>query len=122
VRNCCRNKLISSIGPSATGVGSVIVPRRIIAALREALAIVWSVKLCRPCVERTKFLMRSDHQALKWLFSVGSTYGNPRIMRWKLALAAFDFNVDYKRGSTQRVADELSRMQTEGLSPVQLYL
>jgi hypothetical protein len=41
-------------------------------------------------------------------------------MRWKLDLAAFELTVEYKRGSTQRVADELSRIQTEGLSPVQL--
>jgi hypothetical protein len=41
-------------------------------------------------------------------------------MRWKIALAAFDFTVEYKRGSTQRVANELSRMQTEVLSPVLL--
>jgi hypothetical protein len=40
------------------------------------------------------------------------------MMRWKLALAAFEFTVEYKSGSSQRVADELSRMETEGLSSV----
>jgi hypothetical protein len=84
---------------------------------REALAIVWAVKLCRPYLERTKFLVRSDHQALRWLFGTTSTDGNPRIVRWKLALSAFDFTVEYRPGASQRVADELSRMETSGLSP-----
>jgi hypothetical protein len=77
---------------------------------REALAIVWVVKLCRPYLERTKFLVRSDHHALGWLFGTTSTEGNPRIVRRKLSLSAFDFTVEYRPGASQRVADELSRM------------
>ena len=66
---------------------------------REALAIVWGVKKCRPYLERTRFVVRSDHQALRWLFSTTSTDGNPRVVRWKLALAAYDFSVEYKPGA-----------------------
>ena len=84
---------------------------------REALAIVWAVKICRPHVERTSFLVRTDHQALRWLFSTSSTDGNPRIVRWKLALAGFEFTVEYTPGSKNKVPDELSRMETTGLSP-----
>jgi RNase H-like domain found in reverse transcriptase len=60
---------------------------------REALAIVWGIKICRPYLERTTFKVRSDHQALRWLFSASSTDGNPRVIRWKLALSAYDFTV-----------------------------
>jgi RNase H-like domain found in reverse transcriptase len=81
---------------------------------REALAIVWGVKICRPYLERTKFVVRSDHQALKWLFSTSATDGNPRIVRWKLALSAYDFTVEYKPGVSHKVPDELSRMFTDG--------
>jgi RNase H-like domain found in reverse transcriptase len=35
---------------------------------REALAIVWGVKKYRPYLERAKLVVRSDHQALRWLF------------------------------------------------------
>jgi transposase InsO family protein len=55
---------------------------------------------------------------LRWLFSTTSTDGNPRIVRWKLALSAFDFTVEYRPGSSHKVADELSRMNTDGLSPI----
>jgi RNase H-like domain found in reverse transcriptase len=84
---------------------------------REALEIVWGVKICRPYLERTRFVVRTDHQALRWLFSTTSSDGNPRIVRWKLALSAFDFTVEYRPGSSHKVADELSRMNTDGLSP-----
>ena len=73
--------------------------------------------MCRPYVERTSFVVRTDHQALRWLFSTSSTDGNPRIVRWKLALAGFDFTVEYTPGSKNKVPDELSRMETTGLSP-----
>jgi transposase InsO family protein len=85
---------------------------------REALAIVWGIKVCRPYLERTKFKVRSDHQALRWLFSTSTSDGNPRVLRWKLALSAYDFSVEYKPGATNRVADELSRMETGGMSPI----
>ena len=61
---------------------------------REALAIVWGIKVCRPYVERTTFKVRSDHQALRWLFSASPTDGNPRVVRWKLALSVYDFAVE----------------------------
>jgi transposase InsO family protein len=84
---------------------------------REALAIVWGVKMCRPYVERTKFKVRSDHQALRWLFTSSTADGNPRLVRWKLALSAYEFVVEYKPGASNRVADELSCMETTGISP-----
>ena len=83
---------------------------------REALAIVWGIKKCRPYLERTRFVVRSDHQALRWLFSTTSTDGNPRVVRWKLALAAYNFSVEYKPGASHKVPDELSRMITLGHS------
>jgi RNase H-like domain found in reverse transcriptase len=84
----------------------------------EALAIVWGIKMCRPYLERTHFIVRSDHQALRWLFSTTSTDGNPRVVRWKLAFSAYRFTVDYKTCASHKVADELSRIYTDGLSPV----
>jgi RNase H-like domain found in reverse transcriptase len=80
---------------------------------REALAIVWGVRICRPYLDRTRFRVHSDHQALRWLFAVSRNEDNPRLVRWRLALSAYDFEVVYKPGPQQRVADELSRMVTE---------
>jgi hypothetical protein len=40
------------------------------------------------------------------------------VLRWKLALPAYDFSVEYKPGAANRVADELSRIETYGMSPI----
>jgi RNase H-like domain found in reverse transcriptase len=74
--------------------------------------------VCRPYLERTRYKVRSDHQALRWLFATSASDGNPRVLRWKLALAAYKFTVEYKTGTSNRVADELSRMDTDGHSPL----
>jgi RNase H-like domain found in reverse transcriptase len=58
---------------------------------REALAIVWGIRICRPYLDRTRFRVHSDHQALRWLFAVSMNEDNPRLVRWRLALSAYDF-------------------------------
>ena len=76
------------------------------------MAIVWGIRICRPYLEQTRFRVHSDHQAHRWLFAVSMSESNPRLVRWKLALSTYDFEVIYKPGPQQRVADELSRMVT----------
>jgi RNase H-like domain found in reverse transcriptase/Integrase zinc binding domain/Reverse transcriptase (RNA-dependent DNA polymerase) len=75
---------------------------------REALAVVWGVKQTRPYLERTKFIIRTDHSALRWLF--GASEQNQRICRWRLSLAEFSFSVEYRPGSKHVAADALSRL------------
>jgi RNase H-like domain found in reverse transcriptase len=84
---------------------------------REALAFVWGIMICRPYLDRTRFRVHSYQQALRWLFVVSMNEDNPRLVRWRLALSAYDFEVVYKPGPQQRVADELSRMITEEYAP-----
>jgi transposase InsO family protein len=75
---------------------------------REALAVVWGVKQTRPYLERTKFVVRTDHSALRWLF--GASEENQRICRWRLSLAEFSFTVEYRPGKKHVAADTLSRL------------
>ena len=42
---------------------------------------------------------------------------NLRLVRWRLALSDYDFEVVYKPGPQQRMPDELSRMVTEEYAP-----
>jgi RNase H-like domain found in reverse transcriptase len=86
---------------------------------REALAVVWAIKLARPYVERTKFVVRTDHQALRWLFA-SSHENNSRLVRWRLCLAEYEFTVDDKPGAVHKVPDALSRLETEGLDSMPL--
>jgi hypothetical protein len=60
---------------------------------KEALAVVWGIKVCRPYLENTPYIVRSDHQHLQWLFSVAVSDASPRLVRWRLALAAYDLEM-----------------------------
>lgn len=73
----------------------------------ECLAIVWCVKQCQHYLTGQRFIIRTDHHALKWLMSVKDHTG--RLMRWALSLMEFNFEVQYVKGKNNVVADALSR-------------
>ena len=79
---------------------------------KEALAIVWAVTHLRPYLERKSFILRTDHSSLQWLMSISGD--NPRLVRWRLRLAEFSFQIQYKPGRVNQAADALSRMPTDG--------
>jgi transposase InsO family protein len=79
---------------------------------REALAIVWAVKLLRPYLEAAEFVVLTDHRACVALFQHRSP--NLRIEKWRVQLAEFRFTVRYRPGSDNASADTLSRLVTEG--------
>jgi len=49
----------------------------------------------------------TDHQALKWLQKLDSPTG--RLARWALELQQYDYEIRYRRGVLNQVADILSR-------------
>jgi hypothetical protein len=73
----------------------------------ECLAIVWCIKECQHYLTGTKFTIRTDHHALKWLMTTKDHTG--RLMRWSLLLMEFDFDIEYVKGKENVVADALSR-------------
>ncbi|XP_070066970.1 uncharacterized protein [Drosophila virilis] len=78
---------------------------------KECLAIVWSIRKLRCYLEGYRFDVITDHLALKWLNSIESPSG--RIARWALELQQFQFDVHYRRGKLNVVADALSRNPLE---------
>lgn len=74
---------------------------------QECLAIVWAVKNCRHYLLGRKFIIKTDHQPLTWLFNVNDP--GSRLVRWRLKLEEYDYEIQYKKGKTNVVADELSR-------------
>jgi RNase H-like domain found in reverse transcriptase len=76
---------------------------------KEAYAVYWAVKLLRPYFEGNRCTVRTDHSALTWLFNADGNI-TPRLTRWRLGLAQFDFNVKYRRGVQHQPADGMSRL------------
>lgn len=79
----------------------------------EGLGVVWAVSMLRPYIEGRKFLIRCDHKALKWILTTTACTNN-RLNRWRLCLAEFDYDVEYRPGPKHAVADALSRIPTDG--------
>jgi len=75
---------------------------------------MWVFRLQGPYIEGTKFLIRCDHKALKWILTTTACTEN-QLNRWRILLSEFDFDVEYKSGFQHAVADALSRIPTEGL-------
>jgi len=80
----------------------------------EGRGVVWAMTSLHPYIEGTRFLVRCDHKALKWILTTTACTNN-RLNRWRIRLAEFDYDVEYKPGRQHAIADALSRMSTEGL-------
>ena len=74
---------------------------------KELLAIVWAVKHFRPYVYGTPFKVITDHKALTWLFRVQDP--GSRLIRWRILLAEYDYEIVHKSGKNNTNADALSR-------------
>ncbi|KAL4155977.1 hypothetical protein QTP88_000012 [Uroleucon formosanum] len=75
---------------------------------KELLAIVWAVKQFRPYLYGRKFTVVTDHKPLTWLFGVKDP--GARLVRWRLQLEEFDYDVIYKPGTQNTNSDALSRI------------
>ena len=83
---------------------------------KECLAVVWSLQILRPYLERNHFDVYTDHQPLRRLLSLNDASG--RLARWRLLLQEMDFSIQYKKGIKNTIADAISRLPTFGESTV----
>lgn len=80
---------------------------------REALAIIFSVKKFHKYIYGRSFILVSDHQPLKIIFNPNrsiSVMSASRIIRWNVILSAYDYEIEYRKGSQLVEADMLSRL------------
>ena len=75
---------------------------------KELCAIVWGVKQFRPYLLGQKFTIITDHRALTWLFNIKDP--GSRLTRWRLKLEEYEYEIQYKQGTSNTNADALSRI------------
>lgn len=76
---------------------------------KELLSILDSTKHFRPYLFGQKFTIETDHNPLVWLYKIKEP--NSRLIRWKLKLEEFNFDIVYKKGKENKVSDALSRIE-----------
>ena len=74
----------------------------------EAGSIVWPIKRLRGYLWGTTFRIFSNHKAFESIDRVGDH--NARVQRWLEFLTAFDYTLEYRKGSANGNADFLSRL------------
>ncbi|CAB1103815.1 unnamed protein product [Ectocarpus sp. CCAP 1310/34] len=74
----------------------------------EASSIVWCIKRLRGYLWGTKFRILTDHKSLEHFAKVGEN--NARVQRWLEFLTAYNYTLEYRKGSANGNADFLSRL------------
>ena len=74
---------------------------------KELLAITYCVNHFRPYLYGKKFTLVTDHQPLTWLHRVKDP--TSRLVRWRLKLEEYSYDIIYKKGTSNSNADALSR-------------
>jgi len=79
---------------------------------REALAIVWAVKRLHKYLVGNKFVLLTDNQPVSFIFKPQKAIPSiaaARIQRWAIFLMAYNFTIKHINGTSNLVADFLSR-------------
>ena len=74
----------------------------------KCLALVWGIKTLRPYLLGEYFEAYTDPYAVNYLMT--NTERSGRLIRWRLALAEYDFTPRYNEGCANQVADMMSRI------------
>lgn len=83
---------------------------------QELLAIHFGIKKFRPFIFGTKFLIRSDHKPLQYLFSLKDP--TSRLARIRLDLTDYDFDIEHIKGKDNVAADALSRLSFDDIKDI----
>lgn len=85
---------------------------------KELMALVMAIQHWRPYLLGRRFIVHTDQRSLKYLLERRITTQNKP--NWMAKLMGYDFKILYKKGSTNRVADALSRREEGGMEGVEL--
>ena len=74
----------------------------------EFLALIIAIKRWRPYLLGKPFIIKTDHQSLKFLLD--QKIGTPTQHKWISKLLGYAFVVEYKKGQENKVANALSKL------------
>ena len=77
----------------------------------ECLGMKWAINTFRPYIHGRRFILETDHIALKWLRTVQHT--NSRLIRTALDLQQYDMEIVHRPGIMMYDADALSRLRRQ---------
>jgi transposase InsO family protein len=84
---------------------------------KEAYAIFYAFTKLEYLIRDIKFTLQTDHKNLTYI----NTAGSPKVLRWKLAIQEYSFDMQYIKGEDNKVADAMSRLCVlESFEPHQL--
>jgi hypothetical protein len=80
---------------------------------KDLLAILWAFNKLHPYLHRTEVIVETYHQPLVAL--VNKRHPPGRLLHWTLALKEYKFNITYRKGDDNYVADSLSRSEYQAM-------
>ncbi|XP_038145914.1 uncharacterized protein LOC119786541 [Cyprinodon tularosa] len=86
---------------------------------RELLAVVRFTRQFRHYLLGRKFLLRTDHGSLTWLFRFKCPEG--QLARWLEELSQYDFHIEHRAGKQHATADTMSRLPKENMEKCDCY-
>ena len=75
---------------------------------KELLPVVGATTYFRPYLYGRRFKVVTDHKPLIWVMNVKDT--GSRLLRWRIQLAKYDYEIVHRRGAQNTNADALSRI------------
>ena len=75
---------------------------------KELLDIVWAMRRLKQYLLGNKFNIHTDHHALLWLHNVKDP--SSQLLRWRLRMKKYDYEIEYVKGKENEVANCLPRL------------